>query len=293
MPSKLLPASLLAAAVAVAAPLHAGHTHSHYTQGSMPQDMVHHGLASSSSSQQSRARLGVAISGISQSQLDAMNLEYGVRIEQVREGSAAETAGLRSGDVVTAVDDRPTYSPERMQHLVEQASDTSTIALLREGESLKLQATFASNDTADARGRATLGVRIQDMTTDLKEAFGAQDERGVLISQVMDDSAAKRAGLKAGDVIVGIGGDSITTVRDVHGALSGYSSRDTLDVSILRDRQEETVQLALGDMAGNPAAHAAHPHGAHGSGKPGAGFHAWHGMMPKRGCHMGKIQRPS
>ena len=297
MPCRILPASLLATAltaVAATAPLYAGHTLGHYPHGSMPQDMIQHGLPSPSSSEQSRARLGVAISAVSQSELDAMNLEYGVRIEQVHEGSVAETAGLRSGDVVTALDDRPAYSPERMQHLVEQVSDTSTIALLREGKSLRLQATFAGSETTDSHGRAVLGVRIQDMTTDLKEAFGARDERGVLISQVMADSPAERAGLKAGDVIVGIGGGSITTVDDLHGALGGYSSRDTLDVSILRDRQEETVQLALGDMSGDAQSRAAHPHVAHGSGKPHAGFHSWHDcMMWKHGCHRCEMQRPS
>jgi len=296
MPSRLLPASLLATAliaVAATAPLYAGHTPSHHFHGPMPHDEVHHGSPSHPSGEQSRARLGVAISAITQSELDAINLEYGVRIEQVHEGSVAETAGLRAGDVVTAVDGRPTYSPERMQYLVEQALDTSTIALLRAGESLRLQATFAGSETADAHGRAILGVRIQNMTTDLKEAFGARDERGVLISQVLDDSAAERAGLKAGDVIVGVGGDSITTVRDLHGVLRGYSPRDTLDVSILRERQEETVQLALGDMSGDAQARAAHPHGAHGSGKPHAGFHAWHDMISKHGCHTGRMQRPS
>ena len=297
MPRRLLPASMLATAltaVAATAPLYAGHTLSHSTYGSMPQDTIHQGFPSPSSSEQSRVRLGVAISAVSQSELDAMNLEYGVRIQQVYEGSVAETAGLRPGDLVTALDDRPAYSPERMQHLVEQASDTSTIALLREGESLRLEATFAGNETADSHGRAVLGVRIQNMTTDLKEAFGARDERGVLISQVMADSPADRAGLKAGDVIIGIGGDSITTVRNLHGALSGYSSRDTLDVSILRDRQEGKVQLVPGEISGAPRARAAQPHGASGSGKPYAGFHSWHDdMMSKHGCHRGTMQRPS
>ena len=160
-------------------------------------------------------------------------------------------------------------------------------------ESLRLHAAFAGSETADSRGRAILGVRIQTMSTDLKEAFGAQDEQGVLISQVMDDSAAERAGLKAGDVIVAIDGDSIATVRELQGALSGYSPRNTLGVSILRDRQAETIQLALGVMSGNPQARAAHPHGVYGSGKADANFHSWHGMMSKHGCHRGGMQRPS
>ena len=233
-----------------------------------------------------RARLGVAISGLTQAELDAMAQEYGVRVEQVMPGSVAERAGVRPGDVVTAVDERPAYSPARLQHLVDVASDRATLGLVREGAVLRLSVVFAEEETTRPGGRAMLGVRIQEMTRDLKEAFGAQGDLGVLISEVQDGSAADQAGLRAGDVLVHVGDQEISRVPDVLDALSGHAPGDTLDVTLLRDGSEARVQVALTGTAASEssveAPHHPHHHGhgqkyGYGDGHPGHGYRHGHG----------------
>jgi S1-C subfamily serine protease len=296
MRKSILPAAWLASAIAAAVTtgaVHAGHAPAHQPQAQMPNDSIHQPHAAPRADTAPRPRLGVAIAAVPQTELDTLELEFGVRIEQVRDGSVADRAGIEAGDIVTAVDDRPAYSPQRLQHLIEQAGDRSQLALVRAGEALQLQASFA--DKADARngGTAALGVRVQNMTSDLKEAFGAQGERGVLISQVVEDSAAQRAGLKAGDVIVEIAGDGVASVRDLKGAVQRYAPGDKLQLEILRDRQGQTLQLALGAMPAAPKTRAAHPHHGHGSGGTDRGFHYWHGMLPGHGCATGEELRPS
>ena len=291
---RYLPASLLTTALVatgLTAPLQAGrvaHAHAHHPP---PHATPHHRFMMPGPQAEDRARLGVAIAAISQDDLDRMGLEYGVRVEAVVPGSVAAEAGLADGDVVTHVDGRPAYSPERLQHLVRAAAGATDIALHRGGEPVTLQATFSPAASSATRGRAVLGIRIQEMTQDLKEAFGAVGERGVLIAQVADGGAAKAAGLRAGDVVVGIGGADITTVDDVHATLGDYSPGDTLDVSILRDRREMDVKVAVGGPSVAPPPRAAHPHGMHGHGhheSPGP-----HGTPPRPGCRMGKALRPS
>ncbi len=296
MPKSILPAAWLASAIAAAVTtgaVHAGHAAAHQPQAQMPNDSIHQPYAENQPGDRSPPRLGVAISAVPQPELDSLALEFGVRVEQVRDGSAADRAGLEAGDIVTSVDDRPAYSPERLQHLIEQAGDRSQIALVRNGNALQLQAEFAEKADAGARGTAALGVRVQNMTSDLKEAFGTQGERGVLISQVLDDSAAQKAGLKAGDVIVEIAGDGVASVDDLKGAVKRHAPGDELKLEIVRDRQGQTLQLALGAMAAAPKTHAGHPHHRHGSDGTDRGFHYWHGMLPGHGCATGKGPRPS
>jgi len=300
LPASLLAATLLAGGMVLSA--HAGHAVNDSTHGQMSQFMAHHGFMGSGAQQDKPAKLGVAISAIPQADLDTLSIEYGVRIQNVQKGSVAENAGVKAGDVVTEIDGRPAYSPERLQYLVAEETGKSTIALMRSGESLRLQAEFSSPEPDTAAGRAVLGIRIQEMTDELKEAFGTEGDAGVLVSQVLSGSAAEKGGLKAGDVIVSIGGDAVTAVTDVTGALGVYSPGETLDVAIVRDREAKVMQIALGDASQTNQPHAMHPHhgqqghGMQSHGKYGHGYHRGsHGNRPWHGggCHMGKGQRSS
>lgn len=289
-------ASLTATALmagALTLPAQAGHAKGHHMPYQTPGLDPHHGNMAPGATEVDRPRLGVAISAMPQADLEAMSLEYGVKIDEILDGSVAKAAGLLVGDVVTAVDGRPAYSPERMQYLIEQSTDAAMLTLMRGDESLKLTAAFAPPKASGMTGRAVLGIRIQEMTTDLKEAFGSEDDRGVLIAQVMRNSAASRAGLRAGDVLVSVGDDRIVAVENVHSALRGHSPGDSLEVAIVRDRQESTVQVALGGVPAAQAPRAAPAHGMHGHGHSGHGSHGQHGIMPEHGCSTGNKYRPS
>jgi S1-C subfamily serine protease len=296
MKDKFLPASLLTAALfagVAAAPVLAGHGMSQSAHEQMSRFMAHHPFIKHQERQDNPAVLGVAIAEMPQAELDILSLEYGVRIEKVLEGSVAEAAGIQSGDLVTAINGRPAYSPARLQHLVSEARGESTVTVARSGESLTLGAMFP----APQAGNAMLGVRIQGMTDELKEVFGTEGKTGVLISQVVTGSAAKQAGLKAGDVIVSLGGDDIMSVRDVHALLDGYAPGDKVDVAYVRDREKRSIQVELsGADAQQHHSYAVHPHGmfghggwGHGAGH-GHGHFGHHGMMPGKGCATGKKQ---
>lgn len=190
-----------------------------------------------------KPRLGVAILPLSQTELDSLTLEYGVRIGRVLKDSPAAAAGVQSGDIVTEIGGRPAYSPERLLHLVAEASSKTTIGLTRDGEKLTLPLKFAAD------GRAELGIRIQNMTADLKEAFGTQGERGVLVAQVRDDSAAGQGGLKAGDIIVELGGKDIAKVSDIHRVLAEQSPGEQVKIVIVRDRTPLDLTVELGTAA--------------------------------------------
>ena len=93
-----------------------------------------------------------------------------------------------------------------------------------------------------SRGR--LGVSIQSLTPDLEEYFGAKNG-GALVSSVARDSAAAKAGIKAGDVIIAIDGRQITDSDDLMRELRALKGEITIQV--LRDRKALTLKATLSD----------------------------------------------
>lgn len=92
-----------------------------------------------------------------------------------------------------------------------------------------------------ARG-GRLGVSIQRLGSQLAEFFGV--EGGALVTSVTEDSPAEAAGLRAGDVIVGIGDEQVEEPGDLIGALRERGA-GPVSVRIVRDRQEREVTVEL------------------------------------------------
>jgi len=91
-----------------------------------------------------------------------------------------------------------------------------------------------------SRGR--LGVSVQSITSELAEFFGAKNG-GALVSGVSKDSAAAKAGIKAGDVIVSINGKAVSDTGDLMDALEDITGEAT--IVVLRDKQEMTLKATL------------------------------------------------
>ena len=104
--------------------------------------------------------------------------------------------------------------------------------------------------------------------------------------------------MQAGDVIVSLGTDEITSVHDVYASLEDYSPGDKLNLAIVRDREKRSMQIELGTASHSSQSYAMHPHGMRGHGKwghgtYGHGYHGEHGVIPRHGCGVHKGQRHS
>lgn len=91
--------------------------------------------------------------------------------------------------------------------------------------------------------RGRLGVQVRELTPQLAEFFGVTDG-GVLVASITENSAAAKAGLKAGDVIVSVNGDRVREADDLVDEL-----RDTpggeIALGIVRDKKESTVTATI------------------------------------------------
>ena len=106
--------------------------------------------------------------------------------------------------------------------------------------------------------RGWLGVVIQELDEDLAKSFGLKKKEGVLIAEVADNSPAKKAGLKSGDIILKMNGQKVYDIGELRNkiALTPPGTKVTFD--ILRDGKHKTVTVTIEEKPGTVTVAASH-----------------------------------
>jgi S1-C subfamily serine protease len=93
--------------------------------------------------------------------------------------------------------------------------------------------------------RGTLGLSVQDLTADLAGAFGVNKGHGVLVAEISEDSAAERAGLHAGDVILTIDGHAVGSAQEFHNYEGQFPIGEKIQLKAVRDQTEKTFKVTM------------------------------------------------
>ena len=96
--------------------------------------------------------------------------------------------------------------------------------------------------------RGWLGVVIQEVTRDLAESFGMERALGALVTRVLPDSPAAKAGLRVGDVIVGFNGEEIPRSSALPPMVGRTPIDSKAEVEIVRDGERMTLRIAIGRL---------------------------------------------
>jgi len=183
-----------------------------------------------------RGWIGVEIQPVTQDIADSMGLKStgGALVAQAQSGSPAAKAGVKSGDVVTAVDGETVADPHELARKIAALGPkkTVTLAIIRNGAPLTLEVTLAAmpaeksasndNSPADEKGAsalAKLGLTLKS------------GDEGVTVADVDPDSAAADKGIKQGDVILEVGGKTVSRPSEVASAIN--TARDDGKKSVL------------------------------------------------------------
>lgn len=221
-----------------------------------------------------RARLGVYLS----SEAD----EAGARIDRVARRSPAEEAGLRAGDIITAINGRSVLEPIPGEDIDDDESaptvrvslimrdiepgDTVTVEYLRDG--VRRTAEVATRDmfeirmpeieSAMARAREAMRAARPIRIDGAVFAFGAEGRFGIAVTDLSDDLGEyvgttegvlvtrvdedSPFDLRAGDVIQSVDGRKVRDAAHLRRILGSYGEDETVQLEVLRRRQRVTVE---------------------------------------------------
>ncbi len=96
--------------------------------------------------------------------------------------------------------------------------------------------------------RGRIGVYIQDLDRALAESFGIDQNGGILVAQVMEDSPAQKAGLKQGDVILELNGDKVDKVAKFRNQVALTAPGTKIKLLVLRDGDKKTIKVEVGAL---------------------------------------------
>lgn len=96
--------------------------------------------------------------------------------------------------------------------------------------------------------RGYLGVQLDDLNEQLGEYFEVARGEGALITEVIADSPAQKAGFKAGDVIVDFAGKPVTSAVDLHVAIAKTEPQQEVRVKVIRKGKPKEIKVTLGEM---------------------------------------------
>ena len=201
-----------------------------------------------------RPWLGASLQGITRDMGEALGLDRptGILVSDFVDGSPAEAAGLKRGDVITAVDGAAVDDPDAFGYRIATKSLGGTVDLtLRRGTQTQHVAMklIAAPETP-ARDPVTLdndspfsGATVVNYSPAVADDLQLNGVRqGVVVTAVGDNSNAAMTGIQKGDVIVGLGRAKVTTTRQFEKATSSH--QDFWHVTI--DRAGQIIDSELG-----------------------------------------------
>ena len=228
----------------------------------------------------SAASIGVSIRDVSGD--DAAKAKQGqpagVYIESVRDGSPAARAGIQTGDIVVDFDGERVRSASHFTRLVQESvpnrevtavvirgTSKQTLKIIPEAGGVNILSNNARRQLQDLqrnlpRGNfnldfdnnalrrvqpangAALGVTLSPLSEQLAGYFGVK--QGVLVNSVTTNSPAAAAGVRAGDVITSVNGQSVSSSADVTRALR-QGSGESVEISVTRDKKSLSLKATL------------------------------------------------
>jgi serine protease Do len=104
--------------------------------------------------------------------------------------------------------------------------------------------------------RGWIGVQIQPVTAEIADSLGLKNTQGALVPEPQSGSRAQKAGIKAGDVIVSVNGETVTDARDLARRIGTMAPGAIVKLGITRNGRADTVTVTFGQLPGDRAARA-------------------------------------
>ncbi|WP_298715943.1 PDZ domain-containing protein [Chitinophaga sp.] len=192
----------------------------------------------------------------------------GATVTEVAENSAAAKAGLKTGDVITKINDTKITEPQELFETIGklQPGNEVTVTYLRDKKEQKAKATLMPRNSAEdeMRGRRFRTPRMPDeprtftMPRGFDELFNPnaqpklglqvqdrEENDGATVQSVEPGSTAEKAGFKNGDIILSLDGKPVKNAREVSTGYREAKDKSTLTFGIRRNGKSETLTVKV------------------------------------------------
>ncbi len=201
-----------------------------------------------------RPYVGISMQTLTPSVREAIGAqapEKGALVAEIQKGSPADQAGVQPGDVIVALDDKPIADSRDVQQAVLQhkVGDNVAVKVWRDGKTLQMAVRTAElpgqTPAPNQPGKQDdVGMALRPLTPELADRLGvAPGTQGLVISSVRPDAAAARAGLRPGDVLLGVDRKPVKNARDALQQLAAARPGGHL---LLIQRGDSTAFVVLG-----------------------------------------------
>jgi len=177
-----------------------------------------------------RGWLGIVIQPVTEDVAKSFGLDKaeGVLVGDVTQGSPAEKAGFKRGDIIIRFAGREVNDPNQLRNLVAstRVGEKVPVEVLRDGRTLTLTAEIAelpaevAQVPGEGRDISELGLRVQNLTSEIASQLGYEGDHGVVVVEVEPGSTADEAGLQRGDLIKEVNRQEIRNLSDYNRAIS-------------------------------------------------------------------------
>jgi len=207
-----------------------------------------------------RGQLGISVSRVTSDMAASLGMPEarGVIVNSVTAGSAAERAGVRQGDVITAINDSSVSDTNAFRNRVASNPPGSavTLTVLRDSHEQKISATLGEFSEQTARseneneggpnsrsGGGKLGVSVVPLTPDIAQELRLKPgTTGVVVQSVDPAGPAVEAGIQPGDLIQEVNRQAVKSPDDLRSAIEKNGGKPAL---LLINRRGDTVFLTV------------------------------------------------
>ncbi|HQJ74922.1 MAG TPA: PDZ domain-containing protein [Bacteroidota bacterium] len=207
--------------------------------------------------------IGIQIKDIPSDVAEKNNLKnnYGVLITKIEKNSPAEKAGLNENDIILEYNGMEIKNSDDLINLVRKEKPGQKVKLLVLRDKNKKNFTVTIEEKPKNRffegkfpdsfpfafnwNRPKLGLELFELNPELGEYFQSPTKKGMLVKKVLKDSPAEKAGIKPGDVIIGIGKESVEDLHDITSALRDYKKGDKVELTIIRKGEQIKIPVEI------------------------------------------------
>ena len=217
------------------------------------------------------SRIGISIQDVEEGN-PGRSITEGAMVTEVEPDGPGRAAGIEPGDVIVEFDGERVRSARQLSRMVSDTPSGRTVPLrvVRDGRRMPIEVTPESGpawigrharrlgrDLTAAlphglrvddlgfhlgydRFRPRLGVEVIELSPQLADYFGV--EAGVLVTTVRDETAAARAGVRAGDVVTAIDDQPVQAVRDLRRHVAQLDDGDSVSIHVVRDGEPLSLE---------------------------------------------------